>query len=103
MVVRLLNIESQVACYTAGSTACPSSPPEALPMSFNETTSERVARIASLGMHSPQLLTLDEIQTVCASALTQAPDHLPPNALAGLGGLQHTNALLAALLRAPKP
>lgn len=53
-------------------------------MAYYETTSERVARIASLGTHSPQLLTLDEIQTVCASALTQAPDHSQRNALSAI-------------------
>ena len=74
-------------------------------MAYNETTSERVARIASLGTHSPQLLTLDEIQTVCASALTQAPDHNPPrNALSAFGmqpyhGPETIENVLGALLR----
>ena len=38
----------------------------------HESTSQRVARIAAKGAKRPQSLSLDEIQTVCASALTQA-------------------------------
>ncbi len=44
-------------------------------MAFNETTSHRVASIAARGLRDPSSLTLDEIQEVCGSALTQAPDN----------------------------
>jgi hypothetical protein len=47
-------------------------------MTYNELTSRRVASIAARGLDSPLSLTADEIRTVCASALTQAPDHNPP-------------------------
>jgi hypothetical protein len=43
-------------------------------MSVNETTSERIARIASQGLFNPEALTLAEIKTVCASTLTQIAD-----------------------------
>lgn len=40
-----------------------------------EFTSPGVAEIAARGLTRPQSLTLDEIRSVCASALTQAADH----------------------------
>ena len=43
-------------------------------MAANERTSSSVASIASRGLDDPASLTLDEIRTVCASCLTQAPD-----------------------------
>ncbi len=51
-------------------------------MANNERTSHRVASIAARGFDDPASLTLAEIRTVCASALTQAPDHTasPPGA-----------------------
>lgn len=36
-----------------------------------ETTSARIAKIAARGIKRPEKLTLDEIQQVCASCLTQ--------------------------------
>jgi hypothetical protein len=39
-----------------------------------ETTSPEVVRIASKGLARPMALTAKEIRTVCASALTQAPN-----------------------------
>jgi hypothetical protein len=39
-----------------------------------ETTSRQVASIASKGLAKPASLTTKEIRTICASALTQAPD-----------------------------
>jgi hypothetical protein len=45
------------------------------PMAQNERTSDRIAMIAARGAFDPASLTLEEIQEVCASALTQAPDH----------------------------
>jgi hypothetical protein len=39
-----------------------------------ETTSAQVASIASKGLARPMTLTAKEIRTVCASALTQAPN-----------------------------
>ena len=41
---------------------------------YGEQTSGRVASIASRGLDNPASLTLDEIRSVCASALTQAPN-----------------------------
>lgn len=38
-----------------------------------ETTSPQVASVASKGLAHPMSLTAQEIRTVCASALTQAP------------------------------
>lgn len=42
--------------------------------SDTESTSKRVATIAARGLKNPETLTLDEIQAVCASALTQVED-----------------------------
>jgi len=53
--------------------------------SLGETTSQRIARLAAIGVKNPELLTLEEIQAICGSALTQAPDHQPHNALYTLG------------------
>lgn len=47
-------------------------------MTANERTSDRVASIAARGLDDPCSLSADEIRTVCASALTQAPDHSLP-------------------------
>jgi len=68
-------------------------------MAFNETTSNRIAAIASRGLHDPFCLSAEEIRSVCASALTQTSDHVPQNALMGLGpvfaiGIVPENALL---------
>jgi len=43
-------------------------------MSANEKTSARVAAIASKAMQNPKSLTSDEIQSLAASVLNQAPD-----------------------------
>ena len=43
--------------------------PEAFPA--KRRTSSKVSRIAARGLKNPETLTLDEIQTVCASALAQ--------------------------------
>jgi hypothetical protein len=43
-------------------------------MAGNEKTSARIASIAARGARDPASLTLREIQAVCASAMTQAPD-----------------------------
>jgi hypothetical protein len=58
-------------------------------MATNERTSDRVASIAARGLDDPTSLTLAEIRLVCASALTQAPDHnaSPPGAHATYNGL----------------
>ena len=71
-------------------------------MAQNEKTSERVAAIASkiLKMNKPSIMTTElweEIKTLAASALTQAPDKIDPvtsaaastafGKLKGLGGL----------------
>jgi hypothetical protein len=37
----------------------------------NEFTSARIARIAAKGVKTPWMLTIDEVQAVCASCLTQ--------------------------------
>jgi hypothetical protein len=42
-------------------------------MSKHEETSKQVASIAARGMRRPESLSLDEIRTVCASAVTQRP------------------------------
>ena len=51
----------------------------------NALTSTDVASIASRGLRDPACLTLDEIQAVCGSALTQAPNRLA-DVLAGAPG-----------------
>jgi hypothetical protein len=43
-------------------------------MGRNEVTSKRIAAIAAKGIKSPLKLTLEEVQMICASVLTQAPD-----------------------------
>ena len=40
----------------------------------DEATSARIASMASRGLKAPESLTLAEIKSVCASALTQAPN-----------------------------
>lgn len=40
----------------------------------NEQTSDEVQKIAAKGLKNPESLTREEIQKVCASALTQSPD-----------------------------
>ncbi|RKE73434.1 hypothetical protein [Pseudorhodoplanes sinuspersici] len=42
--------------------------------SKGETTSNKVATIASKGLKTPSKLTNKEIKTIAASALTQAPN-----------------------------
>jgi hypothetical protein len=44
-------------------------------MSKNEKSGSRVGRIASKGLKSPSSLSNSQIKSVCASALTQRPDH----------------------------
>jgi hypothetical protein len=46
----------------------------------NEQTSVRVAKIAAKGVTHPQSLTDEEIRSVCASALSQTPDHIKKEA-----------------------
>ena len=54
----------------------------------HEYTSAEIASIASRGLHDPASLTLAEVQAVCGTALTQAPD----NALArGFGAHAYYN------------
>lgn len=43
----------------------------------NEVTSPEVLAIAARGISDPAGLTPEEIKSVCASALTQAPDRRP--------------------------
>jgi hypothetical protein len=43
-------------------------------MAKNEKTSKKVAKIASKWLKKPKSLTLKEIKSLGASALTQAPD-----------------------------
>ena len=45
-------------------------------LSRNEQTSSSVASIAARGLKVPGSLTPSEIKTVCASALTQAPNRI---------------------------
>jgi hypothetical protein len=45
---------------------------------LGETTSQRVARIAAIGVRHPERLSLEDIKIVCGSALTQAPDREGP-------------------------
>ena len=69
-----------------------------------ELTSADIASIASRGLRDPASLTLDEIQAVCGTALTQAPNRLV-DILAGtpgahayynrLGNLQSLSRILA--------
>ena len=44
-------------------------------MALNEQTSSRVAWIAARGLQDLTTVTPDEIRTVFASVVTQAPDH----------------------------
>ena len=44
-------------------------------MALNEQTSSRVAWIAARGLQDLTAVTPDEIRTVFASVVTQAPDH----------------------------
>lgn len=44
-------------------------------MGKNEDTSASIASIAAKGPHDPSSLTYEEIQSICASALTQKPDY----------------------------
>jgi hypothetical protein len=43
-----------------------------------ETTSSRVATIASKALHDPGSITKKQIKTIAASALTQSPDKKKP-------------------------
>ena len=45
-----------------------------MPEPRNEKTSARVLAIAARGVRDPHTLTLEEIQSVCASCLTQGED-----------------------------
>jgi len=62
-------------------------------MATNERTSRHVASIAARGLADPASLSLAEIRLVCASALTQAPDHnaSPPGAHASYSGHLETH------------
>lgn len=42
-----------------------------VPPNVDESTSDDVARLAAIGIKTPHLLSLAEVQSVCASALTQ--------------------------------
>lgn len=44
----------------------------------DEKTDAQVASLAALGVRNPEALTPEEIKSVCASALTQAPDRPRP-------------------------
>ncbi len=44
-------------------------------MAFKDTSSPRVASIASQGLLDPASLTLDDVRAVCARALARVPDH----------------------------
>ena len=46
-------------------------------MPKHEHTSAKIASIAARGMRAPLSLSPDEIQSVCASVVTQAPDKKP--------------------------
>ena len=41
----------------------------------NDTSSPRVAVLASKGLADPALLSLDDVRAVCARALARVPDH----------------------------
>lgn len=43
----------------------------------NETTSARVASIASKALQNPKAVTPKQVQTIAASVLTQAPNKAP--------------------------
>ena len=43
-------------------------------MALNERTSARIARLAAIGVKHPELLTARELQSLCASVLTQVSD-----------------------------
>lgn len=68
-------------------------------------TSESVSSIASRGLQHPETLTLEEIKTVCASALVQRePPTIPikPRS-AGLRGLRSISTETAPPRRKPHP
>ena len=44
-------------------------------MAFNDTSSPRVASLASQGLFDPASLSLDDVRAVCARALARVPDH----------------------------
>ena len=44
-------------------------------MTFKDTSTPRVASIASQGLFDPASLTLDDVRAVCARALARVPDH----------------------------
>lgn len=46
-------------------------------MARNEKTSKRIASIAGRGLRAPSTLSCAEIKALCASLVTQAPDHTP--------------------------
>ena len=45
---------------------------------MTEETSAEIARIAAIGLQFPTTLTWEQVQKVCASVLTQRPDHVQP-------------------------
>jgi hypothetical protein len=68
-------------------------------MAHNERSSPEMASLASRAMSDPASLSLDEIRSLGASVLTQAPDHDAPNgslAEIGLWADRRCNAMLGA-------
>jgi len=49
-------------------------------MDFDERTTQQIMHIASIGQRNPDLLSLEDIRSVCGSVLTQAPAHRPYDA-----------------------
>lgn len=44
-------------------------------MGFKDTSSPRVASLASQGLFDPGSLSLDDVRAICATALARVPDH----------------------------
>ena len=65
-------------------------------MALNEQTTSRVAWIAARGLQDLTTVTPDEIRTVFASVVTQAPEH-GANAVLRYGRINHPRPTLAAL------
>ena len=65
-------------------------------MALNEQTSSRVAWIAARGLQDLTTVTPDEIRTVFASVVTQAPEH-GANAVLRYGRTNHPRPSLAEL------
>jgi hypothetical protein len=65
-------------------------------MALNRQTSSRVAWIAARGLQDLTTVTPDEIRTVFASVVTQAPEH-GANAVMRYGRANHPRPTLAEL------